>query len=66
MKVYIDIYRKQLNITQEKLSRMIDISLTQMRNIEKGRAQCSIETAIKIKRALGVNNIEELFNIDED
>lgn len=65
MKVYIDVYRKKNNLSQEKLARIVDISLSQMRNIEKGRAQCTIENAIKIKRALKVDDIEKLFSIDE-
>lgn len=67
MKVYIEKFRKEKNLTQEQLARLVDMSSSQIRNLEKGRSiNCSVEAAIKIKRALGVNNIEDLFNIDED
>lgn len=66
MKNNIKLYRELNGITQEDLARKIDISLTQLRNIEKNRTKNpSIEIAIKLKRALHVENIEELFIIDD-
>lgn len=66
MKNKIKEYRKKNNYSQQKLATIIDISLSQLRNIETGRTETpNIETAIKIKRALNVQDIEELFNIDE-
>lgn len=59
-------YRKKMNYSQEKLANLIGISLTQLRNIETGRTETpNIETAIKIKRALNVVDIEELFIIED-
>lgn len=54
--------RIEKGMTQEDLSRITDTSLTQIRNIENGRSIPSVLTAIKIKKALNVNNIEELFD----
>lgn len=62
----IEEIRKEKKITQEELARKINISLSQLRNIEKGRtANPSIEVCIKIKRALDIKDIEELFIIEE-
>lgn len=66
LKNNIKLYREKMGISQEKLARLVDISLSQLRNIEKDRTEKpSIEVAIKIKRALNVNDIEELFIIED-
>lgn len=52
------------NITQESLARTCDITLRHMQRIESGESTPSIIIALKIKEALNVKNVEELFIID--
>lgn len=65
MKTKIKQIREIKGITQEEMSRDIEISLTQYRNIEKNRSIPSVEIAIKIMDRLGIDNIKTLFNIDK-
>jgi DNA-binding XRE family transcriptional regulator len=66
MKNKVKNYRKEKNITQEQLARIIDITLKQVQNIENDRSIPRVDIAIKIKRALEVEKIEELFDIDSE
>jgi putative transcriptional regulator len=61
MENYIKNRRLELEMTQEELARKCDITLGQIRNIEKMRQIPSLYFAYKIKRALQVKNLEELF-----
>lgn len=56
-------YRKKLNITQLQLAFIVDCAESEIRNIEKNRTIPNIEIAIKIKKALNVKDIEDLFII---
>lgn len=66
MKNNIKDIRKTQNITQEQLARIIDITLRQMQNIENNKNIPSVLIAIKIKKALNVENIEELFILEKN
>lgn len=57
--------RMKNNITQENLARKVDVTLNAIQNIENKNTEPKVGLAIKLKRALNVKNIEELFNIDE-
>lgn len=54
-------YRIINNITQEELSRICNISLRNLQYIEHNKTIPSVLVAYKIKKALNVNYIEELF-----
>lgn len=57
----IKISRKSINMTQEELARICDVSLRQIQNIESGVSIPRVDLAIKIKKALNVKDIEDLF-----
>lgn len=59
----IEQYRRE-KFTQEEISRKIDISLSQYRNIEKNRSIPSVEIALKIAKILNTT-VEEIFIIEE-
>jgi len=59
----IEQYRRE-KYTQEEISRKIDISLSQYRNIEKNRSIPSVEIALKIAKILNTT-VEEIFIIEE-
>lgn len=59
----IEQYRRE-KFTQEELSRKIDISLSQYRNIEKNRSIPSVEIALKIAKTLNAS-VEEIFILEE-
>lgn len=61
MKNNVKISRNKVNMTQEELARICDVSLRQIQNIEGGKSIPKVDLAIKIKKALNVENIEELF-----
>lgn len=57
--------RNKNKITQENLARKVDVTTSSIQNIENKNYEPGVGLAIKIKRALNVKDIEELFNIDE-
>lgn len=61
MKNNLKAIRLEKNVTQEKLARIVDISLRQVQNIESGKSSPNVYLAIKIKKALKVENIEDIF-----
>jgi DNA-binding XRE family transcriptional regulator len=60
----IKYYREKINLTQESLARICDISLGYMQKLEYGKNVPTIYLALKIKKALHVENIEDLFPED--
>lgn len=54
-------YRQQAKLTQEELARICDTTLNNIQKIESGKSNPGIYLAIKIKKALNVATIEELF-----
>ncbi|MEF9988049.1 MAG: helix-turn-helix transcriptional regulator [Christensenella sp.] len=52
--------RKQLGMSQEKLSEMVEISVTHMSHIETGNTKLSLPVLVKIANALGASTDELL------
>lgn len=57
----VKIYRKKKGITQENLARLVDITLNTIQKIENKDTEPKVKLAIKIKKALDVEHIEDLF-----
>ena len=57
--------REQLNISQEQLASLADISIEELDDIEKGRTVPSLITANNIKKALNEDFIANVFIFDE-
>lgn len=62
---YVKTRRTEKGMTQEEVARTADISLTEYRNIEKGRRVPSIYITLKLKKALQLATVEELFTLEE-
>lgn len=56
--------RKKCKITQQKLSNIIDISISHYRNIERNRVIPSVEIALKIAKELKCN-VEDIFSLEK-
>lgn len=54
-------YRENLNISQEELSRQLNVCTRTVQNIESGK-NTTIELAFKLKKILHAKNIEDLFH----
>lgn len=57
--------RLELKLAQEKLARIIDCSTSTIQKIENTNHEPGIYLAIKLKRALQVENVEELFILED-
>ena len=51
-------------MSQENLARQCDCTLRTIQNIENKDVSPSVYLAIKIKNALNVDNVEDIFKID--
>lgn len=60
MKNIIEQKRKDKNLTQRELANKVNITETQIRNIEKNRSIPRVDIAIKIAKELK-STIEEIF-----
>ena len=61
MKNLVFEYRKKNNFTQEYVARTIDISLSQIRNIEQNRtSDPGVSIALKLAKLFNVS-VEDLF-----
>lgn len=58
-------YRKLNNITQEKLSEIIDVEINSISSIERGIYFPSADNLVKISKALNVT-LSDLFNFKEE
>lgn len=47
--------RKELNLTQEKMAEMLDISIKHYSGVERGVAGLSIENLVQVSNILGLN-----------
>lgn len=56
--------RLEQNMTQEELARQCNISLRQIQNIENNKSIPRIDIALKIKKVLKRENVEEIFKIE--
>ena len=59
-------YRKKINMTQERLAELCDLSTSYIKQIESGREykNVSLTVILKISKALNVN-VEALFCLKE-
>lgn len=57
--------RMKLEITQEDLAKKTNLAFKSIYNIESGKSVPTIITANKIKNALNVKNIEDVFPEEE-
>ncbi len=58
-------YRKQKNLTQEKLALLTDLSVQYIGNIERGNTTASIETIMKICYILEISPNQVLLSATE-
>jgi len=61
MKAKIKEFRKKLKITQEELANKVGVTRQTINSLEQGRYNPSLELAHKIKKALKLRYIEEVF-----
>ena len=59
----IKLYRQQLNLTQEDVSKKLNVTRQTINAIENNKYNPSLELAIKLSRLLNVQ-VEELFVLD--
>ena len=59
-------YRKKINMTQEELAELCDLSTSYIKQIESGKEykNVSLTVILKISKALGVN-VDQLFCMTE-
>lgn len=60
----IRIKRKEMHLTQEKLSELIDVSPTYISEIERGTSISSLSTIAKLANVLGLNLDYLVFGIN--
>ncbi|NOW08110.1 helix-turn-helix transcriptional regulator [Clostridium beijerinckii] len=63
MKNKIEQKRKEYDLTQRELALRVNITETQIRNIEKNRSIPRVDIAMKIAKELK-STVEEIFNYD--
>lgn len=54
--------RKKAGLNQEQMAEKINMTVHGYRKIEQGARGISLQTAIKIKSALGATHIEDVFD----
>jgi len=64
MKTRIKEYRAKLNLTQEKLAKMVGVRRETIIFLEQGKYNPSLRLAYNVARALGAT-IDEIFIFDE-
>ncbi len=62
--IKINILRKRLKYSQEKLAELSDLSKTSIGTIERGKSKPSIETLEKIAKALDIE-LKELVDVSK-
>ena len=65
MKTKIKEYRKELKMTQEELSEVVDVTRQTIIALEQGKYNPSLILAYRITKALKRRYIEEVFNLDD-
>ena len=63
MKTKIAFYRNKLNITQEELANIVDVTRQTIIALEQGKYNPSLILAHKITKALKQKRIEDVFKI---
>lgn len=61
----LQFYREKANLTQEQLARKVGISISMIQSIEAGRRKGSIETVVRISKALNVTT-DELLRVNKN
>ena len=61
----LQFYREKANLTQEQLARKVGISISMIQSIEVGRRKGSIETVVRISKALNVTT-DELLRVNKN
>ena len=64
MKTKIEIFRKELGLTQEKLAEKADVTRQTIISLEQNRYNPSLQLAYRITKALKKQSIEEVFDLD--
>ncbi|MDI9438133.1 MAG: helix-turn-helix transcriptional regulator [Euryarchaeota archaeon] len=65
MKTNIKKLRLELDLTQEDLAQMVDVTRQTIIALEQGRYNPSLVLAYRITRALKKDHVEEVFEIEE-
>lgn len=61
MKTKIEIYRRKLEMTQEELAQIVEVTRQTIISLEQGRYNPTLELAHKITKILKRRYIEEVF-----
>lgn len=61
MKTNIELFRKELRMTQEDLAEIVSVSRQTIISLERGRYNPSLKLAHDITKALKKKTIEEVF-----
>ena len=61
MKTKIEFYRKRLEITQEELAKIVEVTRQTIISLEQGKYNPSLELAYRITKALKQKKIEDVF-----
>ena len=61
METKIKDFRKKLKMTQEELSKIVDVSRQTINALEQGKYNPSLELAYKITKTLKAKKIEDVF-----
>lgn len=65
MKTRITELRKKMNLTQEQLATIVDVTRQTINALEQERYNPSLELAYKISKALKTKKIEEVFKFEK-
>jgi len=65
MKTRITELRKQLEITQQELADIVEVTRQTIISLEQGRYNPSLELAYRITKALKKKHIEDVFLVEE-
>lgn len=66
MKTNIAQIRKELKITQQELADIVDVTRQTIISLEQGKYNPSLVLAYKIKQALKVKYIEDIFILEDE
>jgi len=64
MKTRITEYRKSLNVTQQQLADIVEVTRQTIISLEQGKYNPSLELAYRITKALHKKHIEEVFILE--
>ena len=64
MKTHIKKFRREMDITQEDLAGMVDVTRQTIIALEQGRYNPSLVLAHRITRALKKDHIEDVFELE--